>query len=111
MKTSNYILSALAVFVVGSMAVLCIFAKNYKGLTPHEVAQEQLKQYATTTKEYPLPEFSVVVAESESKFRIEQREANSIDITYQISEGEHGTALPAQSRYLVCVVERKSERD
>lgn len=72
MKISNIIIVAFSVFIIGSMLTLFIDAKLHK----HK--KEELASY----KEYPLPAFSVVIAEKGADLHINQSDSMKVSVEY-----------------------------
>ena len=79
MKTSNYILIALFVFVTVSLLVLFISARG------HENGEGR---FNFTQKEYPLDNIKVIVAEPGVFIHIRTSENNSLIVHYPIDEKE-----------------------
>ncbi len=69
MKTSNIIITAYCIFLIGATLTLFIDYKQHKG-----VGEMTLQQVIE------LPDFSVVVAESGAKFQISQSDSNKLCI-------------------------------
>lgn len=73
MKTSNIIIVAFATFVLGGMLIKYVDAKQHKTIK----AEDNF-----TEKEYPLPAFSVVVAEVGSDLHLDQSDSRLIKVQY-----------------------------
>jgi len=87
MKTSNYILIALFVFVTASLLVLFISAQG------HENGEGRLN---FTQKEYPLDNINVIVAEPGVFINVLTSEKNYIKVSYPKDENE------PENTYRVC---------
>jgi len=72
MKTSNIIIIAFVIFIIGGMLFLFVDSKKHK-----EDAKNNI-----LFKKFALPAFSVVVAEKGSNFRIERSNSMSIKVEY-----------------------------
>ena len=72
MKTSNIIISAFAIFLIGGMLTLFIDAKHYKKTFDESIV----------SREIALPQFSVVVAEKGANF-IDLQQSDSTQLTFK----------------------------
>jgi len=74
MKTSNIIIIAFATFIIGGMLYLSVDAKNHKKCN--------IKIETVYTKEFPLSEFSVIVAEKGSDLHIDPSDITKMTVEY-----------------------------
>lgn len=72
MKTSNIIISAFVIFLIGGMLILSIDAKH------HKITFEK----SIISKEIALPQFSVVVAEKGAYIQIHQSDSTKLSFRY-----------------------------
>ena len=72
MKTSNIIITAFAILIVGGM--LFLFADSIK----HKDEEKNKISY----KEYPLPSFKVIVAEEASDIHVDRSDSNVMRVEY-----------------------------
>ncbi len=72
MKTSNIIILAFVIFIVSGMLFLFIDAKEHKKKVENNIK----------FKEFPLPAFSVIVAEKGSDLHINQSDSTNVKIEY-----------------------------
>ena len=72
MKTSNIIIIAFAILIVGGMLFLFIDSKEHKKKVENNIS----------FKEFPLPAFSVVVAEKGSDLHIDRSDSTIVKVEY-----------------------------
>src|ERR1035437_4684303 len=72
MKTSNIIITAFAILIVGVMLFLFADSKKHKEEEKNKISY----------KEYPLPSFKVIVAEEASDIHIDPSDSTMIKVDY-----------------------------
>lgn len=72
MKTSNIIISAFAILIVGGMLFLFADSKKHKDEEKNKISY----------KEYPLPAFKVIVAEYHSDIHVDRSDSTLMSIEY-----------------------------
>src|ERR1035437_9189235 len=72
MKTSNIIITAFAILIVGGMLFLFADSKKHKEEEKNNISY----------KEYPLPSFKVIVAEEASDIHVDRSDSTVMRIEY-----------------------------
>ena len=72
MKTSNIIITAFAILIVGGMLFLFADSKKHKDEEKNKISY----------KEYPLPSFKVIVAEEASDIHVDRSDSNVMRVEY-----------------------------